>query len=101
MNKLEKQFAAFLAEKLQPVSEREIVRPTRVVWRAQAGQVRTQVFPTEARAIEFASTKPGSEIMDVSEPVPAQPAGITNGFRRHVVYCESRQYARFREKRSA
>ena len=98
---MEKQFAAMLSEEVKPVSPDEIVKPTRVIWKAQAGQIRTRVFPTEARALEFAMTKPGSEISDVTEPVPRQPAAAVNAFHRHVVFSEARRAKRNRARQPA
>lgn len=99
MSRMEKQFAAMLAEEVKPVESDEVVKPTRVVWRAQAGQIRTRVFPTEQRAIDFAATIPGSEISDVTEPVPRQPAAAVNAFHRHVRFTETRRW--MKSKRSA
>lgn len=74
---------------LVPVGPDEIVKPTRVTWVHKNTTRISRVFPTEERARVYAETKPGAQIMDVSEPVPPQTMTY-NKFRRSFRAMEKR-----------
>ncbi len=67
-----KQFEDFFTKHCVPVSDDEVVKPTRVVFR-KCGTVTTRIFPTQARAWAFAAeVKHLMLVQDASEPVPPQ-----------------------------
>ena len=69
----------------EPTKPVEIIRPTRVTW-THKNKVRTsRVFPTEARAWEFAVDKKDAIVTDAKEPVPDHESPHhVNRFRLHV-----------------
>lgn len=67
---------------LVPVGPDEVIKLTRVTWVHKNTTRISRVFPTEARALAYAATKPGAQVMDVSEPVPPQTMTY-NRFRQH------------------
>lgn len=87
---------------IAPVTEDEVVRPTRVVWRHLGGRLASRIFPTEARARAFAGTlahdvvalQPASEPPPPQEsPPPRKFAGERAGVRTAIAILQSRSLA--------